>query len=245
MSTALTDKTYALFSSSANKKLAIELEKCGAKVFRFPPVETEKLILNKTKVGYLFDIAVFDWIIFTDVFAVDFFLQTMAENEIDFFEMDAVNVCAFGEAVSDRLRFVQLHADIIPNSIDEESVFSTLLTYASDEINDLKILIVKEISQNFRVTEKLIERGAKVIELPIYRATFADKNEIAKLKTLLTGGAIDEFVFSTPADFIALQFYFPGLTITDVLLEINVSATSENTFQTAKECNLRPIYFHL
>jgi len=87
--------------------------------------------------------------------------------------------------------------------------------------------------------------GAKVLELPIYRAKLADKIEIAKLKTLLNGGAIDEFIFSTPADFIALQFYFSGVAMIDVLSGINVSATSENTFQTAKEYNLRPLYFHL
>ncbi|MCA1622318.1 MAG: uroporphyrinogen-III synthase [Acidobacteria bacterium] len=246
MANSLSEKIYALFSSTTNKKLIKALDKRGKKVFLFPPIKSEKIALDNKQTKYLRNISDFDWLIFTDVFTVKYFLESLEENEIDFFEMDAVNVCAFGEAVSDTLRFVQLHADLIPNLIETEEVFSALSGYLyENELNDMKFLLVKEFSQNYKLKEKLIEKGANVTELPIYTTKITDKNEIAKLKTLLKGGAIDEFVFSSPSDFTVLQFYSAGEAISNLLSEIQISVTSEIVFQAAKEHNLRPLYFHL
>ena len=246
MAKATDEKTYALFSTPANKKIIAELTKRTVKFFAFPPLETEKNILDKTKIEYLQAVKAFDWIVFTDLFATDFFLQNLSENEVDLFEMDAVKVCAFGEAVSDRLRFSQLHADVIPVLIETENIISDLTNYLNEqEFTELKFLVVKEISRKFAVEEKLIAKGAKVFELPVYDAKITNKNEAAKLKTLLKGGAIDEFVFSDAADFFALQFYFPAECLSDVFTDIKISATGENAFQTAKEFGLRPLYFLL
>lgn len=246
MANSFEKKTYALFASAANKKLIGDLEKNNCKVFQFPTLETEKIFFDETKIEILMEITRFDWIIFTDVYSVEFFLQALDENNIDYFEIDAIKVCALGEAVSDTLRFVQLHADVIPHSRQTENIFSAIKDYLySDELKKLKFLLVKEISQTCELVEKLKENDAEVLELSVYQAKFSEKNEIVRLKTLLSGGAIDEFVFSSAADFAALQFYFAGESIVDSLAEIQISATSEIVFQTARELNLRPLYFHL
>ncbi len=57
---------------------------------------------------------------------------------------------------------------------------------------------------------KFIEKAnAELIEMAVYRAKISDKSDTTKLKTLLKGGAIDEFIFSAPEDLIALHQYFP------------------------------------
>lgn len=246
MANSLEKKTYAVFANAANKKLISDLEKNGCKVFRFPTLETEKIYLDEAKREFLKKITNFDWLVFTDIYSVEFFLQALDENGLDYFEIDAVKVCALGEAVSDSLRFVQLHADVIPDTRKTEKVFSAIKDYLyTDEIKNLKFLLVKEISQICKLTEKLKENGAEVFELSVYQAKISNKNEIVRLKTLLSVGAVDEFVFSSAADFVALQFYFAGESIADFLAEIQISATSEIVFQTAKELNFRPLYFHL
>ena len=68
MSNATDHKTYGLFSTAANRKLIDKLESSGAKVFQFPPIETEKVILNENSINYLHNLTSFDWIIFPDVF---------------------------------------------------------------------------------------------------------------------------------------------------------------------------------
>lgn len=244
MTAAQNEKTYGLFSSSANKKLIGKLNESAAKVFLFPLLETEKIVLDKSEIDYLYRLSTFDWIIFTDIFATDYFLQNLSENEIDFFEMDAVKVCACGEAVSDRLRFSQIHADIVPALIDAENIIETLINYVcGNELKNLKFLIIKEVSQGFNIKETLEAVNVTVCQIDIYKIKKTVDIEVVKLKTLLKSGAIDEFIFSDAQDFFALKFYLADEHPSDIFSDIKISTTGENAFQTAKEFGLRPLYF--
>ena len=240
------EKTYALFSNPTNKKIIAELEKQGVKVFQFPPLETEKTVLDEKSVVDIKNLNAFGWVIFPDVLTVDYFLQILEENAIDLFEMDSIQVCAFGETVADRLRFAQLHADVIPTSVEAANVFLALSDYiGKDELCNLKFLLAKEISQEFEIKEKLVESDASVVELPIYQAKISRTDETAKLKVLLKGGAIDEFIFSLPTDLIALKHYFNNKLISTTISEINVSTVDKAMFQTLKEHDLKADYFRL
>lgn len=240
------EKTYALFSSRTNKKIASELKKNNLKFFEFPPAEIAKTDLSETQIEYLRAPTNFDWIIFPDVFAVDCFLQRLEELEFDVFELDLVKVCAFGEAVSDRLRFSQLHADVISAEISEDAAVSALVDYLSgEEFENLKFLLVYNSDREFSLKKMLIEKRAQVFELPVYKTVESKTEDLAKLKTLLFGGAFDEFIFSAAEDFFALQIYAKNFSLKEILSETKVSVTNENAFLTAKEFGLRPLYFHL
>lgn len=245
MSNSAIEKTYAFFETPLNKKLSAQLTNNAVRFFLFPPLETEKINLKDEKIALLKNINEVDWLIFTDVLAVDYFLQSLTENEIDFFELDAVRVCAFGEIVADRLRFDQIHADVIPNLINTQTVFSAISFYTGENnLRNLKMLLIKEKSQDFKINNLLTEANAELIELPIYTAKISDKNNITKLKTLLKNGAIDEFIFSAPEDLIALYHYFPNETELNTIFEgVKAAAADENIFQNLKEYNFKPRYF--
>ena len=244
MKTFTDSKTYGLFSTAANRKIIKNLENGGAKVFLFPPIETEKLETAENNALITNNLSKFDWIIFPDVFAVEYFLEILEAHRIDLFELDEKRILAFGEAVSDKLRFAQIHADVIPNSIEVEDVFTAILNYAGNtELAELYFLMSKEIVFQTELTHKLTEAGAKVTELNIYQTKNEHKNEITKLKTLLKGGAIDEFLFSSPEDIYYLQNYFIGEKLSKVLIEIEVFSTNEITMQTLRENNLLPKHF--
>ena len=238
------EKTYALFETPLNKKLIVQLSKNSAKIFYFPPLETEKNNLNDKEIALIKSINNFDWMIFTDVLAVDYFLESLTENEIDFFELDALRVCAFGETVADRLRFVQIHADLIPNNLAINSIFSDIGIYVGENnLAGLEFLLIKGNSTDSEIGELLKNKGAKLSELQIYKAKIANKKEIAKMKTLIKGGAIDEFIFSAPEDLIAFKYYFSDDDLEELLAEIKISAVDANTFQHLRENNFKPQYY--
>ena len=244
---AANEKTYALFANPANRKLIAELENTGARVFQFPPIDTEKIALDEKSVDYLRHLADFDWLIFSDVLTVDYFLEALEDNAIDSFEMDLLRVCAFGEAVSDRLRFAAIHADIIPTSVEIDVVFAAMLDYiGGEELKSLKILFAnKSFSENL-LTKKLQASGAEVLELPIYKIKFEKNLAITKLKTLLKVGAIDEFIFTAPDDFVALKQYFESEMLFEIFKEVKVTAADAVNFQTAREHKLETVgLFHL
>ncbi len=244
------EKTYALFANPTNKKIVSELEKSGAKVFKFPPLETEKIFSGKKSIAEIENLDSFDWIIFPDVLTVNYFLEILTENEIDLFALDSVRVCAFGETVADHLRFAQLHADVVPISLDAAKVFSALIDYiGKEELKNRNFLLPKEISLEYEIEKKLSESGAKVVGLPVYQAKISEADEIARLKILLKGGAIDEFIFSTPTDLLALKFYFKGEPISEQISEacseIGVFATDKVMFQFLKENDFPAKFFRL
>ena len=236
------EKTYAIFETAANRKLIGDLKKSGANVLLFPPIETEKIQLNEAEAAQIADLQKFDWLIFLDVFAVDYTLEYLEEYAIDFFDLDELRVCAFGETVSDRLRFASVHADVIPANIQSEEVFTTLINYIGEtEISGLRFLYLMDDLGKNDLAEVLRKLNAEVSELPIYRPIPNENSELIKLKTLLKGGAIDEFVLTAPTDLIALRNYFRSENLTEILSEINISTSDGVMFQAAKEYGLTSV----
>ena len=237
------NKTYGLFDNPLNKKLIDDLRRNGEDVLIFQPMHSQSVELTETSAGVLQNLEVYDWLIFTDVFAADHFIEKLNERGVDFFELDNLTTCALGEAVADRLRFVQVHADVIPSKLVDEAIFSAISNFAGAELENLKILVVSELSDELVFTEKLKAGGAVIENLPVYQAEFTDDALNTKLRTLLKGGAVDEFIFSTPEDLLGLRFLTSGTDLREILKESRISAVSEIVFQTLQEYGFRPLYF--
>ena len=247
MSDSTAQKTYGVFANQNARKIIAELERINADVRSFPPIEIEKINLREKDVAILHNLNDFDWLIFTDVSAVDFFLENLTANEIDSFELDNLRVCAVGETVADQLRFFSIHSDVIPANNGAENILSAIGDYAGAEsFENLRFLFPKENSDFETIAEKLREKKADVRELNIYAAHSDSNSEITKLKTLLTGGAIDEFVFTAPTDFVALKHFFKTANFAENLADVKFSAADSRLLQTARENNLSPVnLFHL
>ena len=232
-------KTYAIFANPAHRRLIDELEKKGSNVFQFAPLKTEKIESAKNIEIIKNALTEFDWIVFPDVYTVEYFLEILEKQAIDLFELDEILVLACGEAIADRLRFVQLHADIITTSGDANVVFSILSNYVGEsEMANTSFFIPKEIEFSSGLKEKLIEANAKVTEMPIYQIIKTDKMEIAKLKTLLKGGAIDEFIFTSAEDVVFIKNYVLPEVLPEMFSETKISGTNEITVQTLYENKL-------
>jgi uroporphyrinogen III methyltransferase/synthase len=244
MSDSIPVKTYAIFSGAANKKIISQMRDAGGEIIEFPSAVAVKNVLSSAEKNFIENVSDFEWIIFPDVYAVEFFLEALAETQIEFFELDLLRILAFGEAVADRLRFVQVHADVIPARIDAESVFKALSDYLFDEeeFKNLRVLLPKESSSNPALTEMLRRKKSEATELNIYTLKTENAAGLTRLKALLKGGAVDEFVFASAAEVSNLAALFDE-KLKDLLAGTSVSATDETTFQTLREYELRPLYF--
>ncbi|MEP6901208.1 MAG: uroporphyrinogen-III synthase [Actinomycetota bacterium] len=243
MSNLETVKTYGLFSSPKNKKLISQLQEKGENVLIFPTLITERIELTEATKNHLNNLGEFDWLIFTDVYSVDYFIEALRELAIDLFELDALTIFALGEAVADRLRFVQIHADVIPTRINSDAVFSAISDYSTDDLEDLRFLLIGEIDAKFKSFELLVKKTV-IVKLPVYLANFADEPAKAKKIALLKGGAVDEFIFSSAEDLLNLKYLFHNEYLTDVMNDVKISATAETAYQSLLENGLRPLYFN-
>ena len=239
MSKFSNQKTYALFSNLANTKIISELQKIGAETILFPTVEPEPLSTEKTEI-ILTNLNEFDWLIFPDIYTVEFFLQKLKEYIVELFELDVLQVCAYGESVADRLRYSQLHADIITNSIKNAEVFQSLKDFIFDEneFANLRFLVLKEENTKIEIVEELQKLKSEVVELPIYQTKPLETSKLTKLKTLLKGGAIDEFIFTSPSDVINLAHLFQTENLAEALSDVELSAVDNATKQALQEFRL-------
>lgn len=225
------EKTIGIVENPKNKKLISNLEKQGNKIILFPEPKT---ILIKSEIDICSKINDFDWLIFTDLHSVDYFLQLLEETEINFFELDALRICALGEAVADRLRFQQLHSDVIPPNNRAHSVISALNDYIfnENEFTELKFLIIKESNAEFEISDLLSEKKANIAEISVYESVFQDSARLPKLKALVKGGGMDEFIFTSPEDVFNISLLFKNENLGKVFSEFKISTNDEITRQT-------------
>jgi uroporphyrinogen-III synthase len=217
----MSDTTHGLFQTPANKAFIAKLKERGLVVIALPQVEASALAFALTE-----PLDSFDWVVFRDIYSVDFFLTGIGEA----FALDELRVCAYGEAVADRLRFSQVHADIIPARIAAEEILSEIAAY--DTIAGKRFLIPREKYAAAELASLLKNKNGEVVELPVYEAHRSP--ELAKWRSLLVGGAIDNFIFTSPQDVYDLQvFAGPG--------EINATlqAFDEQTLRSLQEFGLQ------
>ncbi|MBX7170130.1 MAG: uroporphyrinogen-III synthase [Pyrinomonadaceae bacterium] len=229
------EKTYALFANPFNKKTISDLAEKNVETVIFPGIMTEEIEFEATIIESLSN---FDWLVFTDVYTVEYFVNALEKKGIELFELDALRVLAFGESVADRLRFSQLHADVIPSTVKTSDVLQSLQDYIFEDFSELKFLILKEEKSQPEIAEELKRLNSTVTELGIYFAKVEDENEIPKLKALLKGGAIDEFIFSTHFDVLNLAQMFQAENLKDILDDVTLTAIDNLTLQSLKEFRL-------
>ncbi len=216
-------KTYGLFPAKNKEKFIGDLETNGANIVLFPNFIAEKIDVD---VSFVENLKTFDWIIFTDIFAADIFLEMLKETDFDLYEFDNFRVLAAGEAVADRLRFEQIHSDIIPTNLSAETVFQAISDYEIN-IKNVKFLVLKESEREVELTRFLKNANAEVSEMAVYKLNF--ETELPKTKALIKGGAIDKIVFASPEEITTFQKIFAPESLSEVLRETEVSATNEVT----------------
>jgi uroporphyrinogen-III synthase len=233
------DKTYALFDAPANRKIIAEMQAGGIEFVLFPVVETAPVETPEADAALLRATA-FDWLVFTDAFAADFFLARLNDLGVDLFDLDAARVCAYGESVADRLRFAQVHADVVTNTLKTADVYEAIENYLLDasEFATLSFLILKASEREAPIAEILRAAGASVTELALYCALTAADFDVPKIKALLKGGAIDEFVFTSASDVANLAHLFPADPLEELLEGVRITPLDKTTAQALIEFRL-------
>lgn len=234
----MSESTIALFARAGNRKLLGQLAEKGNKVIQFPSPELQ--ILN-ADAEFFYGVSSFDWIIFNDVLSVEYYLQNAESVEMDLFDLDALRICAVGEAVADRLRFNQIHADLIPPKTDFEAIYSSLSDYIADddELVRLNFLIVCQNGTLPKIAKILEEKQASVCILPIYEMNFVESETLPKLKAMLIGGAVDAFIFTSPAEILYLKAILATEKLNDLMADIKITATDQITRKSLAENDLQ------
>ncbi|MEO6589218.1 MAG: uroporphyrinogen-III synthase [Pyrinomonadaceae bacterium] len=230
-------ETVGVFKSGKNKKLIELLKSQNKSVIEFLQVKTEAVIFDVEKLNILKKIRQYDWLIFTDIYTVDYFMAGLEKTGFELFELDKFRICACGEAVADKLRFVQIHSDVIPPKKSAEVTVSALSDYIFDdaEFLDSNVLIIKSEDINSEISKLLLKKRIKNVEIEVYRTLSVSSLENAKLNTLLSVGDIDRFIFTSAEDVESLLILSKNAQLSKYLSGIEIETTDEVTSQILSE----------
>jgi uroporphyrinogen III methyltransferase/synthase len=216
------------------------LEQLGAKVILCPTIEIvdpESFAALDEAIDHLYG---YDWIIFTSVNGVNYFLRRLRTRQRDLSELDDLRVCAIGDATADKLREAQIHVDVIPDEFKAEGVFTALEEFLGGRaaLAGLSFLIPRAAVARSYLPDALEEAGARADVAPAYRTVAPQSPDLGRINALLSGGSIDCIAFTSSSTVINFAQLFDVSDLSILLKGVAVACIGDVTARTASEHGL-------
>jgi uroporphyrinogen III methyltransferase/synthase len=212
-----------------------ELERYGARVLLCPTIEVGEPESYERLDEALDHLYGYDWIVFTSVNGVDYFLRRLKTREHQISELDALRVCAIGEATAEHV-----HVDVIPEEFKAEGVFAALERYVGsrESLDGLNFLIPRAAVARDYLPATLEEAGARVDVVAAYRTVQPEGLDRGRVSAMLAGGGTDCIAFTSSSTVRNLALLFDTNDLSSVLAGITVACIGDVTAATAAEYGL-------
>ncbi|MCA1594216.1 MAG: uroporphyrinogen-III synthase [Acidobacteria bacterium] len=230
--------TRALAQSA---EFAAELERQGARVVSCPTIEIVEPESFAPLDEAIENIYGYDWLVFTSVNGVEYFLRRLDARGKEVGELDELRVCAIGEATADRLGEAHVHVDVIPEKFLAEGVFAALEAYVGghENLENLNFLIPRAAVARDFLPRALEEAGARVDVVAAYRTVRPESTDRARVEALLVGGGVDCVTFTSSSTVSNFAQLFDTTDLSDLLQGVAVACIGDITSRTAADFGLR------
>ena len=216
------------------------LERFGARVLLCPTIEIvapESYEGLDEAIDHLYG---YDWIIFSSVNAVEYFLRRLESREHQASELDRLRICAIGEATAEKLTDAHVHIDVIPDEFKAEGVFAALERYAGgrEALSALNFLIPRAAVARDYLPAALAAAGARVDIVTAYRTEQPDGLERGRITAMLAGGGADCIAFTSSSTVRNLARLFDTNDLSTILGGSAIACIGDITGATAAEYGL-------
>ncbi len=221
-------------------EFATELERYGASVVVCPTIEITEPESFERLDEALSHLYGYDWIIFTSVNGVDYFLRRFNALDFELSALDDLRVCAIGEATADRLVEAHIHVDVVPREFKAEGVFSALEQFVGgrEALNGLNFLLPRAAVARDYLPRTLGQAGARVDVVPAYRTVLPNDLNRGRIAAMLSGSA-DCIAFTSSSTVRNLARLFDTEDLSSVLDGVVVACIGDITAATATEHGLK------
>ncbi|HEY0386620.1 MAG TPA: uroporphyrinogen-III synthase [Pyrinomonadaceae bacterium] len=237
----LVDRTIIITRARAQAaEFAAELERYGARVVACPTIEITAPDSYAALDEAIEQLYGYDWIIFTSVNGVDYFLKRLSELGHETSELDNLRVCSIGEATALRLREAQVHVDVVPEQFKAEGVFEALINYLGGVggLHTLNFLIPRAAVARDYLPLALEGAGARVDVVTAYRTVAPQSQERGRIEALLAGGAVDCITFTSSSTVSNFAQLFDTSDLGELLEGVIIACIGDITANTASSFNL-------
>jgi uroporphyrinogen III methyltransferase/synthase len=206
------------------------LQQAGAEVVEFPTIQTVPPESYDGLDGALKRLSSFDFVIFTSVNALDFFLDRLAFLGGSVSDLGGMKVIAVGPKTASAIEANGISPDIVPVEFKAEGVLAALEPF---DISGKRFLYPRAEAAREVIPEELRKRGAEVEVVVCYR-TVAPKVDPAYVRELFKDGGVTVLTFtssSTVKNFMEVA----GGSVREYLKGVAVACIGPVTAKTCEE----------
>ncbi len=220
---------------------AAQLETYGARVIHFPVIEIVPPDSYAELDAAIADLDTHDWIIFTSVNAIDYFMRRFEESHRELSDLDELRVCAIGEATANRLGDLQIHVDVIPDAdFNHEGIIVALENYlgGKDALRGLHFLLPRAAVARELMPRALRQAGAKITVVTAYQTMPTKIENRGRYEAMLRGGVVDCLTFMSGSSITNFAHIFASHDLKNLLEGIRIACIGEVTARVVAELQL-------
>lgn len=210
--------------------LSAKLHALGAEVLLLPTIEIRRAADYGPLDQAIASLPSYDWLVFTSVNGVRFFLERLDRSEKDLRNLRA-HICAIGPATRSELEALHLKVDLMGKEYVAESLITA---FASYDLAGKRVLLPRAAVARDLVPVELTRRGAAVEVVEAYR-TVIPENAGELARDLFHSDRKPDWITFTSSSTVE---NFVRVATADVLSGVNVASIGPVTSATAKRLRL-------
>ena len=212
-----------------------QLARYGAEPVEFPTIEILPPEDWKPLDRAIAKLADYDWLLFTSVNGVEFFMKRLFEKGGDLRKLGHTKIGAIGPKTAEAIQAHGLVPDLVPKYFQAEAVLEGL---ADVKMKGKRVLLPRALEAREVLPQELKKRGAKVDVVAAYRTVVptAKRDQLKKMLERRELAVVTFTSSSTVKNFMAL---FEGQPIAPLLEGVKIACIGPITADTARELGLR------
>ena len=138
-------------------------------------------------VDALLEIKSYEWLVFTSANGVNAFFDLFFKRFQDMRDIGGARIAAVGPKTAEALRALHLQVDLQPEEYVGEKIVAAFKKY--QDIENVKMCLFRAEVANPDLPEALLEEGAIVDDIPVYKTVAETEDRTGSAARLLEEGA--------------------------------------------------------
>ena len=218
-----------LVTRAAHQKTEIEslIENEGGTAYPVPLIKIDPPESWESADSAIGEIESFDWILFTSVNGVDGFFGRVKDAGKNISQLLPKKIAAVGSKTRKRLEDIGLKVSLQPIKYDSDNL---LKSFGKENTDEKRILFPGAENGREHLIDGLINIGAKVTSIPVYRTIPNDDVDSNKLISLFEDGVIQIATFFSPSTFkVFLSLLPPEVTKSTINKSVALAVIGSTT----------------
>jgi uroporphyrinogen III methyltransferase / synthase len=206
------------------------LAELGADCIEFPTIAIEPPPSWEALDAAINDVATYDWVIFTSVNGVHFFMERLRSAGRDVRDLHGVQLAAIGPKTAETIEQYGLRPDLVPKEYRAESILDGL---SGGEIRRKRFLLPRAMAARDVLPETLRQWGAHVDVVPAYQTVLPPERS-DEMMELLRAGKIDCLTFTSSSTVSNFFSMFEKGSLLPLLENVCIACIGPITAKTAE-----------